>query len=135
MPILYSLREHGHIEHVIISEPWTLQDLIIVYKQRKDAFDNALHKIHSLVDIRTVTTIPLGVISFTVKNSLERHPNFGFMAIVGASRLLRGVADTLLQLAHYDRATYFDMESEAWAFLLGKIEHGFAAEMVVGSAD
>ena len=134
MPISCTLREHGHIEHIIASEPWTLQDLITVHQHLMAAFESATHKIHLLVDIRDVTTIPLGVISFLVKNALERHPGIGYTAIVGGSRLLRGVADTLHQLAHYDRGRYFDTESEAWAFLLGQIPHRVATELI-GSAD
>ncbi len=122
MPVLYTLRENGHIEHIIIADPWTLQDLVALFNKRKPFLAASPLAIHTFIDVRNVTTIPLGVVSFVCTEQVHQRGNQGYTAVFGCSRLLRGVSDTILQLAHYDRARFFDMEGDAWAFLCSKVE-------------
>src|SRR5262245_54103056 len=95
MPISYVICGNGHIEHIIISEPWTLENLIELYAQRRSVLDHAVHKMHAMAVLRDVRTIPFGAISWACSQQIERHPNLGYTAILGCSRLLRGVGETI----------------------------------------
>src|SRR5258708_29689561 len=117
MPVTFELQENGTVLYWKIEDPWKLSELISYYKQAEVIFDNASHVIHSLVDVRYARQIPAGALS--VRHSTTwHHPQIGQTAIVGASPLIRAMAETIFQLVRFNPARFFNSEAEARNYLL-----------------
>src|SRR5438128_4715631 len=117
MPVTIELQENGSVVYWKIEDLWKLSELITYYKQAEAIFNNSSNVIHSLVDVQYARQIPAGALS--VRHSTTwHHPRSGQTAIVGASPLIRAMAETIFQLVRFNRARFFDSEAEARNYLL-----------------
>ncbi len=117
MAVNFTLLEEGRIEYFVFSEPWTIQDLMLLRAQRKQYLDEAAYKVHTLVDVRHIKKIPPGLIPYACKSPIISHNNTGYTAIVGASRLVRSVSELVCRSVGYHRIIFFETEADALEFL------------------
>jgi hypothetical protein len=116
MPVTTDLLENGRIIRLCTVSPWTIDQTFEAYKIAETHFDTAPHKLHSLVDVSDLGSIPSGVMK--VRNApFVHHKNSGQMAVVGAQKLARTLAETMLKVSNFKRAKFFDTYDEALDYL------------------
>jgi hypothetical protein len=116
MPVTADLIENGRIICLRTASPWNVDETFEAYKVAEGYFDAATHKLHSLVDVRDLVSIPPGVLK--VRNTpFISHKNSGNMAVVGAQKLARTLAETMLKLTSFKRARFFETYEEAIDYL------------------
>jgi len=116
MPVTTELIENGRIICLRTASPWTVEETFEAYKIAEGYFEAASHRIHSLVDVSAITSIPPGVMK--VRNTpFLSHKNSGNMAVVGAQKLARTLAEVMLKMANFKRASFFTTYEEALAYL------------------
>jgi hypothetical protein len=116
MPAHLEVKEDDRVLHYTVSEPWTLNDMLELNRQARDVYEAANHKVHVLVNVSAVGNVPPGFVRAR-SNPDFTHPNAGYIAVVGASLLIRSMSDLILRLARFNRLTFFDTEDAAWAYL------------------
>ena len=116
MPIKNELIENGHVLLSVYETPWGLEDLVGFNALAAKHYAQATHKIHLLIDARQMGTIPYGVLRSRAYSHFT-HPRSGAIAVVGASTIARALAETVLRLAHFDRAKFFMTQEEALEYL------------------
>jgi hypothetical protein len=115
MPIDFQILDDGHIVRYVYTDPWTMSELDAVTEQDIAHRQQAGHKVHSLA-ITKINIIAAGSLKVRKSPSLN-HSTAGGVAIVGSSKIVRLFADTVLKLAQFDRAKFFDTEDEALVYL------------------
>jgi len=116
MPVTTDLLENGRIIYLRTASPWSIEETFEAYKVAETYFDTALHKLHSLIDVRDLVSIPPGVLK--VRNTpFISHKNSGNMAVVGAQKLARTLAETMLKLTSFKRAKFFETYEDAIDYL------------------
>src|SRR5258708_35574548 len=101
MPVRLEVTHNGFIVVLVVEDPWTLNELACLYPVEQALFSKAEHKIHTLVDIRAMRTIPPGALSKRNSPNLV-HPNSGRLAIVGTTPVARMLLEVACKLAYYD---------------------------------
>jgi hypothetical protein len=121
LPATVELREDGHVIYFMVTEPWTLDDLIAVNQKAAIWVEYADHTVHLLGNAERIEQMPDGIMSIH-RVAPVSHPNSGYVAIVGASALVKSFTIDVLRLANFSRLKFFDEEDSAWAFLRDTIE-------------
>ena len=116
MPVTNKLCDNGRILYRVIADPWTVEDLLRADALLKLHYDQANDKVHMLVNVRGARRVPPAVYRLGRGMTLS-HPNSGYIALVGASSMTRRLAENIFRIACFDRARFFDIEEDAWAFL------------------
>jgi hypothetical protein len=116
MPITTQYLENDHIICYCLSDPFTVQEILPLLVEENRYRDEKPYKIHILVDLSGLRTIPDGYLA--LRNSpCMTHPNGGYIAFVGAARLVRAICEIICNLAHYKRIRFFKNEADARLFL------------------
>jgi hypothetical protein len=121
MPTWLELIENGHATRLTITEPWTVADLTARFAEGRALRDQSTHKIHSLVDLRGIRTLPDGLLRARL-SPIFTHPNSGHAAFIEGIALTRTFVDMMMKLTHFDRAEFFKTEAEALAYLRDVIQ-------------
>jgi hypothetical protein len=117
MPLTYQFSDAGHLVTLTVTDPWTAQELEKFYEAERPYFDKAgNYKVHTLVDIRKMRSIPPGVLSRRKSPNIT-HKNSGLVLLVGASHLAQIMVNTAFTLTHVNKARFFSDISEAEQFL------------------
>jgi hypothetical protein len=69
-----------------------------------------------LLDATKVRSIPMGVMKARGAPAFT-HRTAGNLAIIGTSVTVRMFSETVMRLAHFDRAKFFDSEGDALEYL------------------
>lgn len=117
MSIQLEPRENGHVLYYTFTDPWSAAEIGPRTMEAARYCGEARFKVHSIFDLRASKNIPTGVINARRDIAVLNHPNAGYTAIVGATRLARSVADILKNLIRFDRMLFFDSADEAWTFI------------------
>lgn len=117
MPISMSYAEDGQIIHLIITDPWSLDEMTKLYIEQRQHLTAAQNKVHTLLDMQATHQIPSGLLSARQGAPTVSHPNAGELAIVGAPNFVKTLADIGFRLVRFNRARYFDDELAAWSYL------------------
>jgi hypothetical protein len=120
MPIKTSLVEDGHIIHQVVSDPWTMTELLETELKIEAYLAQAQHMIHLLADISQMHKLQPGLLRASKRTVLE-HPLFGSIAIIGASTIARSIGEAIFRITRFERGHYFKQEADAWAFLRSQI--------------
>jgi hypothetical protein len=100
MPITQTLEAHGRILRIVLSDPWTVKEMLAAFKETERYLDAATKPLHLLVDMKSaVQTVP-GAIRAREAPVL-RHPMGGEVAIFGASLAGRILVEAVLKLARF----------------------------------
>lgn len=116
MPVTFKLDAEQRIIFWYISDPWTLPQLTVHYNDVIAILDSTDHTINSIIDIRGVHKIPSGILKARYLSTWD-HPRNGYALVVGATPLLRNIAEAAFKIARFERASFFPNEDEARAFL------------------
>jgi hypothetical protein len=95
--------------------------LTATYKEELPFFDNANHKVHSLLDLTQAHETPPGLLTGRQGSPALFHKNRGVIVVVGVNRFLQAIANTSARIVHYDGYRFFDNLDEGWNFLRGVI--------------
>jgi hypothetical protein len=115
MPVELDILDDGHILRYTIIDPWTYADFERIMALETAHRDSVNHTVHNLA-VAKMRTVPPGVLRARNIPTFN-HPTAGHIALVGQSQIVRLFAETVLKLARYDRARFFDTEEDALAFL------------------
>lgn len=125
MPIRVEVLENGRVLYYVVSDPWTVSDLLEAFasdRKHRDEFAK-LHpglKIHIMADIRQAKAIVPGILRAREAPSLK-HPTAGEGIVIGATPAMKAISDVVQRLAHQDKASFFDTEEDALTFVRGVI--------------
>jgi hypothetical protein len=116
MPVTLQNVENGHVLYIVISDPWNIEEIAQLQPATSTAIADASHKVHSMVVVQT-RKIPGGLLQVRPTPRGLARPNNGQIVIVGAPKYLEAIAEAMFKLAHFTRSTFYDNESDAWAYL------------------
>src|SRR5215467_10874218 len=117
MPVTLNLIEDGHIIHITITDPWKTSEITTLYPLVEATLNKAHYKIHTLADVSQTKQAPGNIFKSRLANANYSHPNTGVIAIVGASPVVKVMAETLFWLARYERARFFATYDEGLHFI------------------
>jgi hypothetical protein len=132
MPVSADFQEDGHVVVVTIADPWIGRDLTAIYPMEKPYFDKAKYKVHTLVNLSAAHTVPPGVIATRQGSPHLLHPNRGQVVVIGASNLIRTLAETAMRVVHFKGVRFFDTDAQGWAYLrdlIAKEKNAVATEI------
>lgn len=116
MPASVELTENGHVLHYVFTDPWTLEDMVVVTRQGKLHYDQSAHKIHVLLDVTQARRVPPCVLTARSNPDLT-HSNSGHIVIVGASGVVKAMGDLIVKVIGTKKVSFHEDETEAWASL------------------
>jgi hypothetical protein len=115
MPVDFSILDDGTIVRYVLSEPWSYEEYAPAESQDIAHRDSVEHTVHNLT-IARVRSVPLGLLQ-TRNAPTFTHRTAGHLAIVGPHKIVQLFAQTIIRLANYDRARFFETEEEALTYL------------------
>jgi|SRR5579859_2420294 len=117
MPITLSTLENDRIVYLKVTDPWTTEELLSIYPLEAKYFNNRVGKVHTILDITSMRTIPPTALRARNSPNLT-HPNSGNVLVIGATHPLAvalfNVTERLLQHTRFQNVASYD---EAVAFL------------------
>ncbi|MCS6871451.1 MAG: hypothetical protein NZ571_08330 [Anaerolineae bacterium] len=116
MPVTQVLEADGRILRLTLADPWSVEEMIAAFKESERYLNAATKPIHLLADLTRTARPPQGVMRAREAPNL-RHPMGGEIAIFGVNLTGRIMAETVLRLARFKRAHFFESEAEALAYL------------------
>ncbi len=116
MPAKVEIRENGYVIFTTYKDPWGVSDMEDEYRAVRAHRDSVDHVVHVLLDVSQAHSVPPGLMRARQNPNLT-HPTKGYIAIVGASSLLKTMGEVILRLSHNKEAGFFKTEEDAWTFL------------------
>ncbi len=116
MPVRNKLSMDGHILYRVITDPWTVEEVLAADEQMRQHYDRAAHQVHLLANISGARHLPPAVYRLGRGMTLV-HPNSGQIVLVGATALTRRLSQTIFRIARFDRFTFVETEDNAWIYL------------------
>ncbi|MEP7285273.1 MAG: hypothetical protein ABI947_05840 [Chloroflexota bacterium] len=117
MPVSMELREQGHVTYYVLADPWLITDLTSLYPRDNRYRNTVDFKVHTVMNFGDVRHIPANVITAKQDAPAFEHPASGQLLMIGANSFVRIMAETIFRLAHYKRASFYNTEAEAWAYI------------------
>ena len=116
MPITVESIENGHILFIVPSERWDMLDVRQAQAKILAHIESVDFIVHSLLDLQHVHRPPSHVIGTHGLNMLH-DPRRGYLAIYGASRLLRSICNVLFRMEQFHMFRIFVTREQALDFL------------------
>jgi hypothetical protein len=99
----------------VISDPWLTEDLIALRPKGLDYLNRNDHKLQILMEFHSLK-VPMGLMRLH-ESPVLRHPNMGYLVLIGIGRTGTTLATLLFQLARFDRVRFFETLDEGRDFL------------------
>lgn len=112
MPITTTLSDDGRILYLAITDPLTPAE---VQQNRIDGaayFASVPFQVHVLIDIRALKAINPNILNPATFANVT-HQNHGLMAVVGASPMIRVIANSIMGALGYRRVRFYASIAEA----------------------
>lgn len=116
MPVHVNLDENKEYLIYSLSDPLKIEELLAAYRQEKEYRDSLPYTLHSIVDMSTVKRIPPNWLLAKAGPGLT-HPRSGEILIVGVSRGLKILLETILKITNFKRMRFFVARPEADVYL------------------
>ena len=116
MPVSLETRENGHVQYYVVTDPWTVTDLVSHYPVDKIYRDSVPFKVHTVVNIKDSHQLPPGVMDAR-RGSAGLTPTSGLLIVFGANPIAKLLIETAVRLARYSKLRFFDTEDDAWNFI------------------
>ncbi len=118
MPATLTLEENGRILHYVLEDPVNVAEIRIVEQQANNLYENTPCKLHTLMDLGEVHSLPSGIFQFRGTKGLS-HPNAGETVVLVASIYVQAIGETFVKLSRNSHIHFFrPQESEqAWEYL------------------
>lgn len=113
-----NLTNNGHVLHYVLNDPVNIADIKAVEQQANSYYDQAQHKLHTLMDLGQLRSLPNGIFQFRGTKGLA-HRNSGETVVVVASVYVQLIADTFIRLSGNKHIHFFSPKemSAAWEYL------------------
>ncbi|PJF41265.1 MAG: hypothetical protein CUN50_06195 [Candidatus Thermofonsia Clade 1 bacterium] len=116
MSVTQVLEADGRILRVTFADPWVVDEMLAAFEETERYLNAATKPIHLLVDMTRAVRTTHGALRAREAPVL-RHPMGGEIAVFGINLAGRIIAETVLRLARFQRAHFFETEAEACAYL------------------
>ncbi|MFN7210689.1 MAG: hypothetical protein ACK4P1_09910 [Aggregatilineales bacterium] len=116
MTITVALELNGRILRVTFVDPWNVDEMMEAFAESERHLDAATQTLHMLVDMSQAVRTTHGALRAR-EAPILRHPMGGEIAVFGVNLSGRILAETVLRLARFKRAHFFETEAEARAHL------------------
>jgi hypothetical protein len=123
MPIIMESRENNRILCIRVADPWTTEDLNILFSQMKPMFERNRRRIYWLVEMTFARGTPPRFLFRLNQESILTHPNFGGAVFVNAGSVMQALLDLATAVFHFKPPRFFRSEDEAWAYLRDLLAH------------
>lgn len=120
MPHIIHLSDDQRILFEIMTDPLSMEEIMAGFPVMRRYFDNAPHKLYSIVDALEFRAIPHNILKARISPILM-HPNSAEIAVV-ATGLAAMLAETMFRIINYRKARLFDNREEALVYLRDIIE-------------
>jgi len=118
MPITQEIRENGYVIFYVMTDPWTLPEMLNLFAAETVYRDQVGHQVHTLVDLTETHTAPAsGLIGMRHKAPSLVHPTAGQFVVIGANTFMHMVGQTIFNLLGFDKGKFVNTEEEAWTYL------------------
>lgn len=121
MPVTFQILEEGHIVSYGFVEPWTLDELLVVFEQIRTHLNSVEHKVHLMVDLQQLKNTSINALRVRKYDPWFDSPNAEYAVIIGAKPFMRAVGETILRLTHFERAKFVETEADALIYLRTRI--------------
>ncbi|SRR5258708_29340249 len=136
MSLTISFAENGHVIVYTFGSNVSWDEVTRAQTEVTTWFDKAPGKVHMLMDLRGLETLP-GMAVRARSNPELTHRNAGNIAIVGGSTFVQVMGETIVRLARNKKAKFFkaDEIEQAWQYLREAVtnESGPAGHMAAAS--
>ena len=117
MPVTLN-KIHPRVLQIIISEPWTTEELMATYPEAQRLLDAAApgKKLYTVVDLTATNHLPLGILRARASPQVS-HLNSDSVIIIGGNSIVKTIAETGFRLVHYSKVHFVYSQNEAWDYL------------------
>lgn len=124
MPATVTLEEKGHILHIVLKDPLTVEEFFAMEQQATRWSDTSPYNLHTFVDVRDLRQLPEGFLKFRHAAGLTKMKS-GHTVIVGASVYLQSAVQVLLTLTRNKSVRFFPDQKadEAMTYLQQIVAH------------
>lgn len=116
MPVNIQFSEDRRYIIYTIDDPVKIEDLLESYETEREYRDSVDYVVHSIVDMSDIKRIPPNWLTAKAGPGLT-HPRSGEMVLVGISRGLRIIINTIFRITRYNKMKFFDTRAEADAYM------------------
>ncbi|MBI5666419.1 MAG: hypothetical protein HZC41_00305 [Chloroflexi bacterium] len=116
MPVHLQLSDDQRYLIYTITEPLSLDELMLAYQQERVYRDSLPYTVHSIVDMSGIKRIPANWLTAKAGPGLT-HPRSGEILFVGVSFGIKIILDTLMKITRYQRMKFFQTRAEADAYM------------------
>lgn len=128
MPVHLQLSDDQRYLIYTITEPLSLDELMIAYQQERGYRDSLPYTVHSIVDMSGVKRIPPNWLTAKAGPGLT-HPRSGEILFVGVSFGIKIILDTLMKITRYQRMKFFQTRAEADAYMAELVKRTASASV------
>lgn len=118
MPATLTLEENGRVLHYVLEDPVNIAEIRTVEKQANGHYESANDKLHTLMDLGRVRSLPNGIFQFRGTKGLS-HRNAGETVVLVASVYVQAIGETFVKLSGNKHIHFFrpQEDQKAWDFL------------------
>jgi hypothetical protein len=102
MPYDISWWKQDHVLYIRLYGVITLDDLEQVTQRSIEALRTTPNVVHAITDTLEIETLPNNIAALMRNMKPQRQPNSGYTIIVSGNKLVRFIANTLLQVLQMD---------------------------------
>lgn len=121
MPVDIRLSDDQNYIIYELSDPISMDELVLAYDEEKRLRDLVPHTLHSITDMTKVRGIPHNWLTAKSGPGLT-HPRSGLITIVGISVGLRIIVNTITSIVGFRRMQFFASREEALAAIQKAVE-------------
>ena len=122
MPITMELRENNRVIYYRFVDPWSLDELVSLYKQTVIIRNEHLHTIHAIANLTVTRHLPTDILHIRFTSPDITHPRAGRVVLVGATPLIHSVAKIAIRVLRPGKVQLVATENEAWRSIREIIE-------------
>ena len=117
MPITMDIRENGWVLYLVLTDPWTVEEMWHFVEENRRYRDQCPHTVHVCYNLHDNKYLPPNVLRLSHGAPDVYHPRSGQVVLVGANPTVRSIIEIIFRLVRYDKFKFFSNEQDAWLYL------------------
>ncbi len=117
VPIKFDIRENGWVIYLLLTDPWTVEEMWPYVEMNRLHREQCMHPVHSFYNLIGNRRLPPNVLRLRHGSPDLVHPRSGQVILIGANPTVGSVIEVIFRLARFNRFKFFSTEEEGWAYL------------------
>jgi hypothetical protein len=126
MPAIMEPLDDGRILLYRVTPPWSIEEVLEIYRDIEAFFDQAASTVHVLIDLSQLDIIHAGALRAR-HTPFGTHPNVGKIATVTGNDITRILAQSVIRLSRTDKVKLFSNPDEALSYLRQMVKEELSA--------